>query len=153
MKKIFALSFILIAFIGCNKDKFQTKPQITIKSMNGTVFPFNTDLRVTLEITDKEGDVDDTLYVSRQRLNIRGAQSIAPAAYLIPDFPNNNTAEFDLTLPYATAFVAGFQPIRIPGSNPIQFERDTMRLKFLVIDKAGNKSDSVQSETIYIMRQ
>jgi len=152
MKNNFVLSFILIAFFGCNKDKFQTIPQIRIKSLNGNVFPLNTDLRVTLEITDKEGDVDDSLYVSRQRLNVRAPLNLPAARYKIPEYPNKSTAEFVLTVPYGLGLTVGYLPIRIPGSSPARFEPDTMRLKFLVKDKAGNKSDSVSSETIYIIR-
>jgi hypothetical protein len=143
MKKNLVLGIVLLALISCNKDKFQTKPQIEIKSYNTDHIDFNQDLIVRMKITDKEGDVTDSLFVIRQRLNARGPVTLAASKYSIPDYPSKNLTEFQLTLPYATGLTFNLQALRIPGSVPSSNEPDTMSIKFVVRDKEGNKSDTV----------
>ena len=53
------LSVLVVVAIACNKDKFQTKPTISVKSINGNFIPLNASLVITLDCTDKEGDVQD----------------------------------------------------------------------------------------------
>ena len=56
--------FIITAIVlsACQKNKFQTRPQIKIKDINGNVVPPGGVLIIRLEYTDKEGDLgQDTL--------------------------------------------------------------------------------------------
>jgi hypothetical protein len=43
-------------------------------------------------------------------------------------------------------------PLRIPGSNPVRNEIDTLRLKIVAKDKAGNKSDTLVVNNVYVTR-
>lgn len=145
-------SLLMVAFLACNKDKFQTKPQLKFKSKNTDVVEANTDLRITLEYTDKEGDVDDSLLVVRQRLNRRGPVTLPASPYPIPKFPDTNKGQFEITLGYQFGLVFGLSPLRIPGSNPARNEPDTLNLKFVARDKAGNKSDTLTLSDIIVIR-
>lgn len=63
---------IIFAFIACKRDKFETRPQIKLKSINSTVIAVGESLVVQLEYTDKQGDLgQDTLMSIRRRLNRR----------------------------------------------------------------------------------
>lgn len=56
----------LIAFcilVGCTKDKYTTKPQLKYKGVNTKVLNRNQTLTFTLEVTDLEGDIQDTIWV------------------------------------------------------------------------------------------
>ena len=66
-----ALLSIVLLSLACSKDKFGTTPTLRVKSINGNLIPpgQNSGLVVNLEFTDKEGDVNDTLYVRKIRLN------------------------------------------------------------------------------------
>jgi hypothetical protein len=147
---IFVFLFILI-MPGCGKDKFQTKPQLKFKSKNTDVVQLNQALRINIEYTDKEGDVDDSLLVVRQRLNRRGPLSLL-SPYGIPKFPDTNKGEFEVTFAYQFHLIVGMPAIRVPGSNPPRNEPDTLRLKFVARDKAGNKSDTLYVDNIVVIR-
>jgi len=152
MKKNFIVAIALTAIIACNKDKFQTKPQVKVKDYNSKEIALNAPLVITLEVTDKEGDVDDSIFVIRQRLNIKN--TVPPTTYKfdVPAFPDKTTAEFQISFPFATSLVAGLGRIQIPNTDPRKYETDTMVFKFVVKDKAGNVSDTATSDKIYVKR-
>jgi hypothetical protein len=154
MKRIFIIALALVAIVACNKDKFQTKPQVTIKSYNLTQVPFNAPLIFTLEVTDKEGDVDDSMFVIRQRLNKKNTTLPSTSRFDIPTFPDKASAEFTLSYRYAFELTGGLLPIDIPGTGtPAKKEVDTLIFKFVVKDKAGNRSDTTTSQPIYVERR
>jgi hypothetical protein len=140
---------LILSLIACSKDKFQTKPQLKFKSKNTGVVEVNQSLIITMEYTDKEGDVDDSLILVRQRLNRRGLVTLPPSPYPIPKFPNTNKGEFEVTLGYQFGLIVGLPPIRIPGGGN---EPDTMNLKFVARDHEGNKSDTLVVSNIIVKR-
>jgi hypothetical protein len=81
------LAIVVFVLVACGKDKFQTIPQLKLKSRSTDIVPINGTLRLNVEFTDKEGDVRDSLLIVRQRLNVRGATQLPASPYGIPDFP------------------------------------------------------------------
>ncbi len=70
MKTKILFSIAAVIFLAaCGKDKYNTKPTIQLKSVGNKVVSFNGILRVEFEITDKEGDISDTLYIKKIRTN------------------------------------------------------------------------------------
>ena len=153
MKTIITVAVIItLTIIACGKDKFETKPQLKVKSQSTDIVSLNGNFRVTLEYTDKEGDVDDSLIIVRQRLNRSKPKILPPLPYPIPTFPDINKGEIVVNFRYAQDLTLNLSAIRIPGSNPAQFEIDTMILKFVVRDKGGNKSDTATTD-VFVRRQ
>ena len=153
MKKLLIAGFILIVLFACNKDKYQTKPQISLKSANPSVVPAKGGLNIVLSYTDKEGDISDTLFIKKIRLN----KTIVPTLrdsikYKIPDFPNYDKGEIDLALTYQYDLVSAATPPPIQGSNPSQPQPDTLMIKIWIHDKAGNVSDTVTTGQIVVIR-
>lgn len=139
-------------FTTCSKNKFTTKPQLKIKSVNTDVVPLNGSITFRIEFTDKEGDPKDSLIVVKQRLNKRVVPTIRDVlSYIPPTFPDSKKGEFDLTLDYQT-ILSAISPPTIPGSNPPQKEADTLVVKFVSRDSKGNKSDTVSSGQIIVIR-
>lgn len=153
MKFKFLAAFVLIiAVLACNKDKFQTKPTISIKSVNTEIVPFNGTFLITLECTDKEGDVEDSLIIIKKRLNKRVVTTVRDTLrFKMPTFPANTRTEIEAVLDYQN-ILSALNPPNIPGSNPVQKERDTLVLRVAVRDKAGNTSDTIQSQQIIVIR-
>ena len=144
---------IVVGMIACGKDKFETVPQLTLRSKTPEVVPVNGTLRLNIEYTDKEGDVSDTVFIVRQRLNVRGPLLLQPSPYDIPEFPHTDKGEFEISLLYQRDLIFNITPpIRIPGSNPAKYEIDTLRLKIVAKDKAGNKSDTLVVDNVYVTR-
>src|SRR6185436_18995132 len=147
------LSIFIIIAVACNKDKFQTKPTIKIKSLNTEYIPLNGGLIIRLECTDKEGDVQDSVIIIKRRLNRRVVPTLRDTIrYKFPDFPNTPRTEVIATLDYQTILSAQ-NPPNIPGSNPPQKELDTLILKMAVRDRAGHISDTITSNQIIVFRQ
>ena len=154
MKYSLVMLTVLVAIaVACNKDKFQTKPTISIKSLNGDYIPLNGSLVIKLECTDKEGDVQDSVIVIKRRLNKRVVTTLRDTIrYKFPVFPKTPKTEVDVTLDYQTLLSALNPPV-IPGSSPPQREPDTLFLRLAVRDLAGNTSDTVDTRTIIVFRQ
>ncbi|MEO5594695.1 MAG: hypothetical protein ABIR15_10405 [Chitinophagaceae bacterium] len=153
MKKLLIAGFVLIVLLACNKDKFQTKPQIQLKSISATVVPINGDLNITLTYTDKEGDISDTLFIKKERLNKTVVATIRDSIkYKIPDFPNYDKGEIGLALDYENNLKSAITPPPIPGSNPSKPQPDTLNIKIWIHDKAGNVSDTVSTGQVVIIR-
>ncbi len=143
---------LVFTFIACNKDKFQTKPTISIKSINTEIVPLNGTFIITLECTDKEGDVEDSLILIKRRLNKRMVTTVRDTLrFKIPTFPANSRTEIQAVLDYQN-ILSALNPPNIPGSNPLQRELDTLVLRMAVRDKAGNTSDTVESRQIFVIR-
>ena len=143
---------IVVGMIACGKDKFETKPQLTLRSKSPDVVPVNGTLRLNVEYTDKEGDVSDSVLIVRQRLNKRGPVQLPANPYGIPDFPKTDKGEFEITLEYQFHLITGLSPIRVTGSNPPRNEVDTLRIKIVARDKGGNKSDTLVVDNVYVIR-
>jgi len=150
--RIWLALIIIFGMIACGKDKFQTIPQLTLRTKTPDVVPVNGTLRLNVEYTDKEGDVSDSLFIVRQRLNVRGPLQLPQSPYDVPDFPHTDKGEFEISLAYQAGLIFGLPPLRIPGSNPVKNEIDTLRLKIVAKDKAGNKSDTLVVDNIYVIR-
>jgi hypothetical protein len=150
MKQIFAGSVLVLLLLACGKDNFETKPQLKIKSADPKEVTNERPLTIIIEFTDKEGDVSDSLYIVRQRLNLNGAETFLPLPYKLPDFPKTTKGEFELNLDYNQDVTLNMNPIRIPGTNTN--EQDTLRLKFVAKDKGGNFSDTAILDDIYVIR-
>ncbi len=150
---LFVLTAFVVTVVACNKDKFQTKPTISIKSMNTEFVPLNGNLIITLECTDKEGDVQDSVIIIKKRLNRRVVRTLRDTLkYPFPVFPVSPRTEIVATLDYQTILSAETPP-NIPGTNPVQKERDTLILRMAVKDKAGHTSDTITSKQVIVFRQ
>lgn len=151
---LFVLTAFVVTVIACNKDKFLTKPTIKIKSLNTEFVPLNGNLIITLECTDKEGDVQDSLIIIKRRLNGRVVTTLRDTIrYKFPVFPNTPRTEIVATLDYQNDIISAQSPPNIPGTNPPQKELDTLILKLAVRDRAGHTSDTITTNRIIVFRQ
>ncbi len=151
----FSLALLIltaVTVIGCDKDKFQTKPTIRLKSINNEIVPHNGNLVVELEVTDKEGDVQDSVIVSKTRLNKRVVATLRDTLrFKYPLFPETPKTQVVVTIDYQN-ILSAITPPTIPGSMPPQRELDTLQVKLAVRDNAGNVSDTLTIPTIYVVR-
>jgi hypothetical protein len=152
MKKIFVFGVIILALAACNKDKVESKPGLKFKSFSSNVIPIGSDVLITLNFTDQEGDLD-SVYVIRQRVNKRSFPNSQLIDLGIPKFGGQNSGELQVGLDYGTQLTFNLSALRIPGSSPSVYEPDTLNLRFYVKDKAGNTSDTIGPERLIVMRQ
>lgn len=145
MNKLLLAGFVLVVLIACNKDKFQTKPQITIKSYNSKeISPGNT-LEVNLNYTDKEGDVGQgSFFGARVRQNIRplaGSDNdqLDTLRYSLPEMPDIDKGVIQMKLDY------NFLKESLT-------ENDTLVFRIAIKDRAGNASDTLTTDKIVIKK-
>ena len=151
--RIWLAVIITFGMLSCGKDKFETKPQLEYLSRNTDIVNPGQALRLNIEFRDKEGDVSDTLFIVRQRLNRKGPVQLPASFYLIPDFPKTDKGEFEITLDYSNDLTTALTAIPIPGSGtPAKKEIDTLRIKILARDLGGNKSDTLVVDNVYVKR-
>jgi hypothetical protein len=139
-----AISLALILLIACSKDKFETKPTITIKSFNPNPLPVNGQLVIDLDYTDKEGDLatDSAVFVKKVRLNQRPVNGTVRDSFwmaLPGDIPKKTKGVIRLNLDYQTALSAS------ASSEP-----DSLIFRFAMRDAANNVSDTVESGLVII---
>jgi len=141
---VFVVVLLIIMALSCGKDKFKTKPQIEIKSINNDVIAKDQTLVVLLRFTDKEGDLADGKFVYiPKRLNSRPLLPTVPnydsVKLVIPKFPDETDGEFSLSLPW----------LNLHKSDT---ENDTIIMRFVVVDRADNKSDTLSTDKLVILK-
>jgi hypothetical protein len=145
----------ILLVLACGKDKPATKPSIKIKSISGDIVPVSGNLRITLEFNDKEGDVNDSLFVKKIRLNtippISGITIRDSFWIQIPDFPAKSTGEILLDLEYQNYLISAAQAPNDP-TDPTKKISDTLIFRFALQDRGGNTSDTINTDKIVIMR-
>lgn len=141
---------IAVVSAACDKNKFQTKPTLTLKSMNGNVIPAGAALVLDFEFTDKEGDISDTLFIKKERINAIKVPTLRDNFELpVPSFPERSQGEIQVTMEHQNYLVSAITPPRDPQGNPYN---DTLMIKFALKDKANNVSDTVTVGPIVVLR-
>ena len=140
---VFLFVLTVVFFVSCGKG-LTTKPQISIESIN-TSIPNNGEFNATLKFSDKQGDLGGatltTIIVPTNTLPPPGG--VADTTIImdtIPSFPNSPKGEFLVTLPWSSF---SQQVLR----------NDTCYVQFIVVDRAGNKSDTIKSPQIIALYQ
>jgi len=142
---IYALCIMstVLGLAACNKDKFQTKPTLSVKEINNTDVPApDGTLRITLECTDKEGDAGGgQLTYIRVRTNSTAIpdptnnDKADTAHATVPDFPTKDKVEITLDIPY-----------NFLDEDPTL--NDTMFFRLTLRDRGSNQSDTISTTQI-----
>ena len=151
MKRIIVFCAFTLGIVACSKDKVESQPHLKFKDFNSDVVAQNGFLRVTLDFTDQEGDLD-SVFVTRQRLNKRGPSYFAFYYGQTPEFGKQNRGELQLDFYVAQDLIFGLPAITIPGTNPVQYEPDTLQLRFYLKDKEGHTSDTAVAKPLIVIR-
>jgi hypothetical protein len=145
----------LLWLTACDKDKFTTKPQLFLVEKMGNDLRSGADsIKVTLRVTDSEGDVTDTLFVRRASLKCRVSITADTAIKRIifpPGVPRISNLDFLLDFS-----IKGFSNLNqtsigigskacTGANNP-----DSTRLKFWIVDQKKNVSDTLVIDGIRI---
>ncbi len=149
-KLLIITGLLLFIVMGCDKTTFTTKPQISFKNIsNTTLSATNPILFFEIRFTDKEGDVQDTLWVqkiSKVCPNSPGVQFISKNK--VPDFTSVPNQEGVLEIGFAYNANIGNYPVITGCGN----KTDTATFKFWLRDKAKNISDTLVSPPIILLR-
>lgn len=127
---------------ACSKDNYTSTPKLTFKSVNGTVFPQSANIDFKLEVTDKEGDIQDTMWFEKNSFSC-GADGYILSPNRVPNFTSRKDLKAEINV---NLFIGA-------GGIPSCSDRDdSCYFRFWIKDKAGHTSDTVQSPTIKILK-
>jgi len=146
---LYSLLFLLL-FPGCSKDKYQTTPSLEIKSITPNPVPLNGTLTIDLNYTDKEGDIGDSIYVKKIRVNQKKLATVRDSFYLgFPgDVPDKTKGTIRLTLDYNTYVISANNPGSPPNAAP-----DSLIFRIAIMDKGKHWSDTTESGVVVVERQ
>ena len=153
IRKISGLFALIACMVACSKDKFQTKPSLELKSISSKTVPVDGSMNISLEFTDKEGDVNDTLFLFKVRVNKRATATVRDTLLLqVPDFPQKSKGEINLQLAYQNYLISAITPLNAlpPATGK---ESDSLTFKLVLKDKGNHTSDTLVINDIVIKRQ
>ena len=145
MKRFVVFVLAATALAACNKDKFKTTPTVTVNSLspsdvvNGQLFTFNA------TVTDKEGDLQNTVLIVRKRFNGTSLLSVDTVRYNVAalGFPTKSEVEISAVFSYGKIVDNTiFQSLETADRNFV--------VGMVIIDKAGNRSDYAESGPIVL---
>lgn len=141
------LTIIAFSFLfACSKNKYTTKPQLKYKSVNTRQLNRNQTLTFTLEVTDLEGDLQDSIWVQKVVRNCTGGDFTA--RYKMPEFTGVKDFKGEINVCFSYGVNLGCPIIQPACSN----KNDSATFKFWIQDKAKNKSDTISSEEVVIVQ-
>ena len=149
MRNTIIIALISLAILGCKKDQFTTNPQLEYKKVNSTFIPRDAVMQITLHFTDAEGDLPGKLFIQR-RSNYCPDDTIFQETSLLPEFPTTKNTEGDIIVSYSNGLVPGYFPMSDVPS--ICADTTLCYFRFVLEDKAGNRSDTISSEDIAISK-
>lgn len=142
---------LLIASVGCQKDKYTTIPQVSIKSISPlTVFNGNI-IQINGSFTDLEGDIDSVLIVYKWFNGANGfpaMDTIRRTSFDAIGIPAG-VRQADLLIQFLYNS-NNFPEIQtLPG---VSLRDTTASFGIVLIDKAKNRSNYAESPTIRLKK-
>ncbi len=148
MRSIFILVLSIFIFSGCSKDKYTTAPQIIFKSINPAFAASDlTNLfkesapKLTIEITDAEGDVGFIAGKDTSRVFIKNLKSGNLDSFYLPDIRSAASKNFK-----ADVIVNLFDALECVNPGPVRPRTDTIFYEVYIRDFAKNKSNVIITE-------
>ena len=145
--------FLIYVALGCKKDNYQSKPELTLK--NFKVIPVSGGnvkkniIEIELEVKDKEGDVSDSIFIQKIILEPGLCIDTLTLSKMIPSFPaSGNTQKITFLIKFASFGVSGFNGDQLlPGRCS---DEDLTVFKIVAKDKGGNYSDTLTTPSAII---
>ena len=139
---------------GCKKEKYASKPKLTLKEIRAFQIICNSAqgsaIEIDMEVADKEGDVKDSIFIQKIDATKRPCPDntiLNNLDYKIPDYPIGNTRDVLFRLKFATKQCQGYALISGAQCAP---DKDTSYFKIWVKDMAGNISDTLFTQPVAI---
>ncbi|HEU0065217.1 MAG TPA: hypothetical protein VFQ58_09305 [Flavisolibacter sp.] len=151
MKRIIIYVTLLLFFVSCNKSKFKTQPQVQITSFGPSEVNIGQLFKLKAKVTDKEGDAQDSVILVGKLYNPSNNFLLRtdPLPFSIANFgvPSNQEIEIEVDFDYGQI---------VNGTIQISTDRQDVdraySIGIIVKDKAGNKSDFVETNKIILKK-
>jgi hypothetical protein len=142
--KILIVFLIVTILASCKKDQYTTAPQLTFNSVNSTSLQKGNLLTFEIGFTDKEGDVQDTMWIQRIS-KICPSDVSRTIPYPIPNFTAVSYLKGVFEVSYAYNLINAGYPVI---GTCVASKNDTSYFRFWIKDLAGHTSDTISSPNI-----
>lgn len=146
-----SLALGLVLLNSCSKDSYTTKPQLKFKSVNSYNLKQRDNLDISLEVTDKEGDIQGEVFVARTVKGYPQFDFEYPAFPVSADVPGSSNFKAEVNICFTINSIEGGCPIYSGPVSPTG--SDTTTFSFWIKDKAGNISDTLVMEQPIIIER
>lgn len=151
MIKRFAILSVVAAgiLVACQKNKFETKPQVKIKSISPAEVSQGDVITMKGQVTDKEGDLD-SIYIVYKWYDGTTAVKHDTLRYGLDYFgivSGLKDGEINVHFGYG---VLGSYPI-LPAS-PVNLRDTSATLGLIILDKQKNRSEYAESAKIRLKK-
>lgn len=148
--KLLFLAIPLLILWACKKEKADTKPNLTLKTVNvqGVSTPSGTGtiIEIDVDVLDKEGDVRDSIFIKKiDAARIPCSGNSKNLFYNIPAYLGDPKQTVTFRIKFATIQITNYALL---SGAACSGRKDTSVFKLWVKDKAGNLSDTVTTEVI-----
>jgi hypothetical protein len=148
VKLILACCVSGIVLLACEKTTFNTKPELEFLEADSYDLSQGDFLAFRLRVTDKEGDVTDSIWI--KAFTNRCPNAIVTLPYKMPDFPEKADLDAEINIRFRVGVID-------PGGAPIWNLNlcpgvDTTRFQFWIRDREGNMSDTVETDKPVLIR-
>lgn len=149
MKKTALFALVAFALIACNKGKFEIVPQVKIMSFGPKTVVASDLIVLTADVTDKEGDVQDSALFCKKIISLANfvvqTDTIRKSLKEL-GIPSAQEYRLSLSIKYnQKADQYEYQP----ANNSVDRK---FTLGVIVRDKAGRRSNYVESDTILLKK-
>jgi hypothetical protein len=152
MKRVLFLSIILAAIAAsCNKNKFETVPQVEIKSISPDVAIKGNVITLKARVTDKEGDLQDSVIIVTKFFDLTGTLLSADTSdrFSISTLKFPDTRDIDVDVQFLYGETSNTQAY---GYIPLLTEDQNFSAGLIVIDKGGHRSNFAESGQILLKK-
>lgn len=149
MKRILFVGAIALGLAACSKDRFKTVPQVTINSITPDEATVGDLIQVSATVTDKEGDLQDSVLVVRKIYNGSTALKSDTTRSSLKNLgsPEKDKIELRINILYGR-----LQP-EFAITQPLEYDFDRdYAIGIVVTDNAGNRSEYVESKRIVLKK-
>jgi hypothetical protein len=145
VKLIFSGITAVMLFVSCDKNTFNTKPELDFLGAESYDVSRGDILGFRLRARDKEGDLTDSIWI--RAFTRRCPNSIVTLPYKLPEFPISPNLDTELNI----RFIVGTTQPPIWNLNLCPGP-DTTIFQFWIRDGEGNFSDTVETDRPIINR-
>ena len=150
MKRILIVFAVVLGLAACSKDKFKTAPTVTIDSFGPAEVTNGNHFELRATVTDKEGDVQDSIILVRKKYvgSLVQVDSTAKNRFSLKDLgaPVKDKIELQIRFVYGR-----IEDGAITQDLESDFDRE-ISIGLIVIDNAGHRSDYVESNRITLKK-
>jgi hypothetical protein len=148
MNKVFLLLVLVVLFSCKKKSKFSDVPKITYKSLQPQILQAGASkggTTLSIYFEDGDGDIGFGMY----NLFLKDSRDGTEAKMKIPEVPADYAPKRGLSGVITVDYLAALLVLR-PDTNHIH--SDTLRWEIYMKDKAGNISNTIYSDSLYLVK-